>query len=147
MKILRLLPALAAAVCLSSCAVSNPASRISQQPAVFAALPASQKALVQTGQIAEGMTKDAVYLAWGRPDGVLAGSENGKSTELWRYTRLQPVYRQRIGMGMGWGYGPYCGRGRRHYDPFYDQGLEYVPVTAGVVRFRNGKVTGWEAAR
>lgn len=147
MNCLRFLPALAAALCLSSCAVSNPASRISQQPALFAALPPSQQALVQTGQIAEGMTKDAVYLAWGRPDGVVAGSENGKTTELWRYTRLQPVYHQRIGMGMGWGYGPYCRRGHRHYDPFYDQRVDYVPVTAGAVRFRNGKVTGWEAAR
>ena len=45
---------MAAALSLASC-VSSPASRIQKNPALFNSLPPAQKALVETGQIAEGM--------------------------------------------------------------------------------------------
>ena len=49
---------MAAALSLASC-VSSPASRIQKNPALFNSLPPAQKALVETGQIAEGRNADA----------------------------------------------------------------------------------------
>lgn len=103
------------------------------------------------GRIAEGMSRDAVYLAWGSPERVTRGSEGGAEFERWRYTELRPVYPGHtwtgfgVGYGLGYGYG-----GGYRYGRFYpgyaviDYGPDYVPVTAATVKFRSGKVVGWE---
>lgn len=82
---------LSAALSLASC-VSTPASRIQKNPALFNSLPPSQKTLVESGQIAEGMSPPAVFLAWGDPSAVAEGNLNGKSATRWIYSSLQPVY-------------------------------------------------------
>ena len=60
-----------------------------------------------------------------------------------------------MNVGMGWGY-PYggCGPwGWGGYGPWgwggpgWGSGVMYVPYTAGVVTFRSGRVTEWQAAR
>lgn len=138
--------ALAGAVLLSSCAVSSPQTRIQSRPADYQALPEKYKALVQQGRIAEGMNRDAVWIAWGPPNRISRGVESGAKLELWRYTGLRPIYTHSIGFGAGLGYHRF-GRNRGYcYDPFYDYqvGPTYVPYTAAEVKFRNGKVSGWE---
>lgn len=140
-----------AAFLLSSCAVSTPGSRIAQAPQLFEPLPAAQKEAVMAGQVVEGMTPDAVYLAWGRPDRVTRGSQGGKPFELWRYTELRPIYRSHVSLGYGYGYGyRRYGYHRGYYDPLWagwDAGPDYVPVTSAVVRFTRNRVTGWERIR
>jgi hypothetical protein len=100
------------------------------------------------GRVVEGMSPDAVYLALGRPDRVVRGSDKGIPFEVWRYTTLQPVYRSSWSAGYGPVYGgPYR---RGFYDPGWvgwDMGPDYVPVTAAVVRFSRNRVTGWERLR
>lgn len=148
-RLLRCGAALAALV-LSSCAVSTPGSRVAQAPQLFGPLPDHQKQAVMDGKVVEGMTPDAVYLAWGRPDRVTRGSQGGKPFELWRYTELKPVYRTDFAMGFGYSRFGYYGHGRGYYDPSWvgmDIGPDYVPVTAAVVRFSRNRVTGWERLR
>ncbi len=130
---------------LASCS-STPATRAQQRPAALAALPAKQQPTVLAGQITEGMTKDAVWIAWGSPSNISQAGENGTKLEIWRYTGLHPIYRPQFGMGYGiipHGYGR-----NRHYhvDPFYNMnyGPDYVPYTAAVVKFLDGKVKAWE---
>lgn len=141
-----MLPTLVAALFLSSCASPSPQSRIAARPAAYSALPNKHKDLVQQGQICEGMSKDAVWLAWGPANSISQGSANGKSFDLWRYTGLRPVYQHSIGFGVS--IGGYRGRcGRRGFSaPFmdYDYGPVYVPFTAAEVRFRNEVVVSWE---
>ena len=68
---------------LSSCvAPSTPQTRIAARPEAYNALPASHRSLIDQGKIKEGMTKDAVYLAWGSPDRVRESSSAGKKTKL-----------------------------------------------------------------
>ncbi len=146
-----------AAVCFSSCAVSTPASRAAKYPQMADALTPTQRESVMRGHITEGMSKDAVYLAWGAPSRVTRGSEGGRDFEQWRYTELRPIYSSRVGIGFGYGYGyggygGYRGRYGRHggYYPGYtmiDYGPDYVPVTSAVVKFRSGRVSGWEEGR
>ena len=142
-----------AVIALSSCASSNPASRVASHPALMEGLSGEHRNLVLQGRVKEGMNKDAVFLAWGRADEITRGSEGGRESELWRYVALKPVYHTSIGMSMGFGrgYNRYGRYGRNcggfYGDPFFETGPDYVPVTAAVVRFRNNKVTSWEAAQ
>ena len=138
------------ALLLAACAAATPGSRVAQAPRLFEVLPAPQKQAVLEGRVLEGMTPDAVYLAWGRPDRVTRGSQNGTPFEIWRFTELQPVYRSSVHVGLGYGYGHYgYGRGG-YYDPAFaalETGPDYVPVTAAMVRFSRNRVTGWERLR
>ncbi|MBP7949174.1 MAG: hypothetical protein KA004_05915 [Verrucomicrobiales bacterium] len=143
---LRFLPGLLAALFLCGCAASTPQSRIAKRPEAFAAIPAKHKELAQRGSISEGMSKDAVWIAWGPANQILRGSVNGKSYDLWRYTGLRPVYQHSFGMGISFGHHHGhrgCGGwSAPYYD--YDYGPVYVPFTAAEVRFRNDAVVSWE---
>lgn len=132
-----------AALLFTSCETANPATRAQQNPAVFNSLSAEDQALVLKGTISEGMSRDAVMLAWGRPDSVMNSSDGGRAGEVWRYTSLRPVYRPYYGVGMGMGS---YGRHRSGIYPTasFGMGPDYVPVTSSVVRFRNGRVHGWD---
>ncbi len=59
--------------------------RIRERPADFAALTPGWKELVLAGEITEGMSPSAVYLAWGRPTAISAGQRRGKPAETWLY--------------------------------------------------------------
>lgn len=146
----KLLPSLFAGLLLASCAPSTPQTRIQQEPQKFAALGENHRRLVEQGQVARGMSTDAVYLAWGRPSGVFQGSKAGKATERWDYAGSRPVYVTSFYGGYGYGYGPYGRYGHRGYSGFgYGLGPEvaYVPYRVASVWFINQRVDSWERAR
>jgi hypothetical protein len=132
----------------TGCTASNPQARAQKNPGMLEGLPAADRELVLKSTIAEGMSKDAVYLAWGKPDSVTTGSEGGRAVETWRYASLRPIYPYPIwGLGLGLGYGGgYHSHG--YVAPYASYGMtpDYVPMTASVVRFKNGRVTAWETA-
>lgn len=68
--------------CLLLAACSTVDSRIKERPAVYSALSRRDQALVRSGTIREGLSKDAVYIAWGAPAQVRSGSRNGHPYEL-----------------------------------------------------------------
>ena len=138
---------LTAALLLSSCAAPV-VRRIEKNPQIYGKLSAEDKALVQRGQIREGMGQDAVFLAWGRADRVSAGSRDGKTHERWSYAGYEPVY----GTTGGFGYssGGYRGRhGGTFYEPFFysEPSVTYLPYEARWVEFTNGRVSAWSSAR
>ena len=89
---------------LVSCA-SPRERRITGNPQLYQSLSTGDQVLVQQGRIREGMSKEAVFLALGRPDGIAAGRQKGASIEQWTYLGSQPVYTNTIGMGGGGGGG------------------------------------------
>jgi hypothetical protein len=150
--LLRILPALCTALLLSQCANSTPQKRIERNPQLFSQLNSRDREMVSGGVIREGMTRDAVFLAWGRPDSVSVGKDRGKEVEGWRYVGQRPVQTMHMNAGFGWGgwgggglgwggCGPYGWGG----GPFWGGGpsVVYVPYTSGVVEFRSGHVTKW----
>ena len=138
---------IATVIGFTSCQSATPASRAAQSPGVLESLSAEHRDLVLKGTITEGMSKDAVLIAWGKPDGVSHGSAEGKNVETWRYTTLRPIYRPYYGVGMGYGYGYGYGYRRGFYPgATLAMGPDYVPVTSSVVRFRGNRVTAWETA-
>lgn len=138
---LLLAAAAACSVLFSSCGTTTVAGRINKHPGMYNALSSSHQTAVQEGRLKKGMSKDATYLSWGRPNSV----RDTSSGEKWRYVSTRPVLTHSVGYSHGYHsgrYGSYCG-------PYYDIGptVHYVPYTSAVVEFRHGKVTGWERER
>lgn len=129
----------------TSCETATPATRAAKTPGVLESLSTEDRDLVLKGTISEGMSKDAVVIAWGKPDSMSYGSMNGKAVETWKYTSLRPIYRPYYGLGVGMGYG-YGRRGHFYPGASLSMGPDYVPVTSSVVRFRGNRVIGWETA-
>ena len=124
---------------LAGCA-STPQTRIEKNPAAYNALPASQKNLVVQGMIKEGMSTDAVYIAWGSPSAITRGSKGGKRQEKWVYNGYHAVWTDPYCGGFGY-YGGYRGYYGRHI--YYAPTVDYIPVVQRIVTFTNGYVTEW----
>jgi len=69
---------------LTSC--STPETRISEHPDLYQSLSHRDQALVNEQQIRVGMSRPAVWLAWGSPDQRIIGNMGGGTTETWVYT-------------------------------------------------------------
>jgi len=135
-----------AVVSLSQCA-STVERRIEKNPALYSALSTQDQQLVRQRQLREGMTKDAVFLAVGRPDRVAGGRKNSKDYERWTYLDTQTVTTQTLGFGMG-GWGGGWGGCGPFFDPFFMGGpmVSYIPYEAAWVDFVNGRVSGWQSS-
>ena len=131
-------------------------------------LSASDRALVLAGRVREGLTPEAAYIAYGRPDRIYRGTHRGKPAEAWVYTTREvrygagygygyfpsPIYTSRFGYYGGYGgrfggrrygfagggFGPY-GYGYGYGDPFY-YGTPTVEVPVRRVDFENGRIIG-----
>ncbi|MEY2561311.1 MAG: hypothetical protein QOG51_1726 [Verrucomicrobiota bacterium] len=145
----------ASAFVFTSCSTTE--TRISDHPEIFQSLSPSDQALVQTGKIREGMSQNAVWLAWGAPDQKATGVARGRQVETWiynEYVYANAPYPYPFGP---FGYGGYFGGGRvafhhhgRHRfaiigDPFYDPFFySYIPPRVAypekTVTFSNGRV-------
>ncbi len=145
-KILKTLVCVMSGIFLVACQTSTPASRIAEHPAMFKSLPLEQQVLVRQGKLCEGMSEDAVFLAWGRPDVPPVDSHrNGKVSSRWIYRGYEPVT---VINDTPWSYaGPYWGPygGWWYAGPTYS--TAFIPRTAASVDFVNGKVKSWVAPR
>jgi len=144
----------ASAIVLTSC--STPETRISEHPEIFQTLSPRDQELVKAGKIREGMSQNAVWLAWGIPDQKATGVARGHPVETWIYNDYyyaNSPYPYPYGP---FGYGGYFGGGvifHSHgghrfaiigdpfYDPFY---YSYIPPRVAypskTVTFSNGRV-------
>lgn len=138
-----------AVILLSQCA-STVERRIERNPALYASLSTQDQQLVRQRQLREGMAKDAVFLAVGKPDRVASGRKNGKDYERWTYLGTETVTTQTFGLGMGgWGgWGGAWGGCGPFFDPFFMGGpmVTYIPYEAAWVDFVNGRVSGWQSS-
>ena len=127
------------ACALGSCQVVTPADRIGRNPVMFRTLSPEQQLRVQQGRICEGMTKDAVYLAWGNPGTPpVLGQQNGQSYEKWVYLEYRPVMVDSVNAACVH-YGSWCGG--------VGMSTAMVPVESAWVMFQNNVVTAWESRR
>jgi hypothetical protein len=145
----------ASALVLTGCSTTE--TRISNHPEIFQRLSPRDQALVREGKIREGMSPDAVWVAWGAPDQKGTGTTRGNAVETWiynEYTYSNAPYPYPYGP---FGYGGYYGGGRigfrNHYnrrfvvigDPFFDPffysfNRPTVAYPAKTVTFSNGRV-------
>jgi len=137
-KVIGLVAGTVLALSLASCQSVTPANRIAANPQVFQSLPAQQKSLVQQGHICEGMSPEAVFLAWGYPNvAPFVGQKDGKTIVRWVYSQMEPVMVTPNWAGPYWG--PYG-----WYDPaYYGSSTAFVPRNTAYVTFENNKVVSW----
>ncbi|MGJ8642843.1 MAG: hypothetical protein ACSHX9_05505 [Luteolibacter sp.] len=131
------------ALAFASCAPhSTPQSRIVSRTADYDSLSEKHKELVRRGEITEGMSKEAVSLAWGSPDGRVEGLRNGKEMERWDYQGTRSVVTNnffggyRTGFGHGYRYSGFGGG--------FGPTINYVPYRKASVWFVRGRVDEWE---
>ena len=150
--IFSLLGILLFAQALGGCTTLTPAERrVEKNPDLFATIPEREKPIVLRGDIVEGMSRDAIFLAWGRPGQVASGSRNGKTTEKWAYFSNAPVSTVSVGYGS---YGPspfYSSYGVHPVYGYstgpgwgYGSGVDYLPYLDSKVEFLDGRVVAWE---
>ena len=144
----------ASALVLSGCSTTE--TRISDHPEIFQTLSPRDQELVKAGKIREGMSQNAVWVAWGSPDQKATGVARGNPVETWiynEYTYANAPYPYPYGP---FGYGGYYGGRvafRSHYnrrfiivgDPFFDPffysfNRPTVAYPAKTVTFANGRV-------
>ena len=75
---------------LPGCALEDPAARAGQRPG-FQTLPPRERQLALAGEVRDGMSADAVFVAWGKPAQVYRGTANGRPLESWVYLRAAPA--------------------------------------------------------
>jgi hypothetical protein len=133
-------------------------TRIAEHPDSYNRLSAADKALIAQGRIREGMSQDAVYMAWDAPSERAPGRNRGHVVETWIYYATSAgeypgpfYYGSRYGYGLGYGY--YGGRrGRFHhglyyspfYDPFFYNHANIVRYPERIVSFENGRVIAFQ---
>ena len=148
----------ASAFVFSGCSTTE--TRISDHPEIFQTLSPRDQELVKAGKIREGMSQDAVWIAWGTPDQKATGVARGKAVETWIYNDYyyaNSPYPYPYGP---FGYGGYFGGGvvfHRHghhrfavigdpfFDPFY---YSYIPPSVQVpyktVTFSKGRAVSFQ---
>jgi len=155
--------AILSALFLTSCSTTQ--SRIEERPQVYQGMSARDQALVGQGRIREGMSQDAVYIAWGEPSQRAEGRNRGSSVETWIYFGTTTgdyypspfLYGPYAGFGYGYGYGG--GFGYRHgrrgpfrggffynpfYDPFFYNRTTVIRYPERTVSFQNGRVIAYQ---
>lgn len=118
-------------------------TRIQQNGEKYSKLNSSQKSAVKKGSISEGMKKDAVRLAWGKPDKVETSSSGQK--ELWIYYEREQVdidYRTPSGM-----FSKFYRSSNKYYDGHSNSELRTVQRMDRTVSFYKGRVLAWTRTR
>ncbi len=134
-----LLACIITVLCVASCAAPSPQGRIAKNGGMYSLLSPKHRELVASGQVAKGMSKDAVYLAWGTPSKVYKAEDQKGSKERWVYTRSKPTYTTSVGIGYG-GYSRYGYCGSIYHSPR----AVYIPEKVAEVVFIRDLVDSWE---
>lgn len=128
---------------LTGCA-STIEDRRMERLSAYSQLPPETQTLVDTGQIKVGMPKDAVYIAWGKPDQIIQSESPQGRTEIWLYhgSVLRPYHYWHY--GYGWG-SPF-------YHGYYYSALPYLETdwypqyyVSAEVNFQDDKVVNWRS--
>jgi outer membrane protein assembly factor BamE (lipoprotein component of BamABCDE complex) len=87
-----------ALVALFAAGCSTTASRIRQNPELFAQLDPAQQEMIRRGQVAVGFSAEAVRLALGEPDRFTMRTDADSTNEVWHYVTYDtpagvPLYR------------------------------------------------------
>ena len=130
----------AGSLVLTSCSTIE--SRISEHPEIYRNLSSRDQALVNQAQIRYGMSRNAVWLAWGSPDSKVIGNMRGHFTETWIYVHYAtyPYYPYYGPYGPGFGF-----FGDPFYDPFYYSLIPpSIPYPYKTVTFSNGRVVSFQ---
>lgn len=126
---------------LNSCSMKTPLDRIAEYPQLYQTVPASQRSFVQSGEVRNGMSENAVFLAWGAPNTPHVKGQDGKKSFIkWNYSTQVPINSYNSGPHY---YIDGYNRNRDH-QLYANNQTSYIPKIYASVTFTNGKVSSWE---
>jgi hypothetical protein len=123
---------------LSGCATSTIESRKKEKAAAYATLSPEEKDLVAKGQIAVGMSQDAVYIAWGSPADILQGQSGNsgvQTTWLYHGTTMQET--------RYWTFRQVPSHGHIFLERYLDRDYDPHDYVRAEIVFVDGKVASW----
>ncbi len=139
--------------CVFTQGCSTPNARSTDKTAALGKLSPADRQLVLSGDIHKGLSKDAVYVAWGSPSKTTVNHTARGPQECWTYVQTYNGYG---GGYFGISRGLVHGKHGDHYDTndFYPaptdaQTLGGTPSTEVPVKrvvFENGRVVNYETA-
>ena len=127
-----------AAVAAGCATPSTVATRRTERTAAYSALPETERAWVDQGQIRSGMGEDAVYIAWGRAAQVLkSGDATGEQTTWLYHATATDSYH----------YWSYREQTRKDGSTFLDRSMQtdhnFRDYVNAELIFRDGKLDRW----
>jgi len=130
---------------LCGCA-STIEDRRKERLAAYSQLSPETQTLVDTGQIKVGVPKDAVYIAWGKPDQVIEAESDQGRNETWLYhdSYLVPYNYWSYGY---YGWGPHSHFYHPYYYPLPYLMSDFYPqyYVSREVQFDNDRVKHWRS--
>ena len=142
---------------------ASPARRAHDNPAAFGRLSPADQRLVLRGHVHAGLGRDAVLIAWGKPNdrydaAGVAGSKEKSSREIWIYRRDLTTYgplgsydqwqpgNDRFPRSSGLLFGPGFGFGGSGYEGFllYHPRVRYTDTFIRRAVFVNGKLDSYQ---
>jgi len=124
---------------MAGCASSTIEKRRAERAAAYAVLSPKHRALVDAGKLEAGMSEDAVYIAWGKPDQIVEQGDRKGKTIKWIYegTTADTHYFWQ----------PYVVTrkdGRRTLDRRLVPWTEFRDYVSAELVFRNGELESWK---
>jgi hypothetical protein len=123
--------------CFSGCNTSTVASRRKERTAAYTALPPEDRALVDQGQIKIGMTEDAVYIAWGKPQEVLQSEDARGRQVVWLY---HGNYAEEQSY---WNYRIVNGGSQQYLERYLDRDFDFRTYVSSEIVFESGRIKSW----
>lgn len=116
-------------------------TRISQNSQHYSKLSSSQKKNIRKGSVSKGMKKEAVRIAWGKPDEVVKKGNK----EQWIYYRTEQVVFDPQDERAGWG--RYFSSSEKYEDGNFHKPFRNVRREDRTVHFEGGRVVSWTRTR
>ena len=123
---------------LAGCATTTIEGRRKERAGAYAGLSDDHRTMVDRGDIAVGMSEDAVYIAWGKPDQILkSGDKSGlKITWLYEGTTTDTHYFWQT-------YPSVDANGRQILERRLAPQTEFRDYVSAELIFRNGELERW----
>ena len=125
-------------------------TRIKQNSERYSKLSSSQKKAVKQGSLSKGMSKEAVRLAWGKPDKIQQVKTSKGKREHWIYLRIEqvgPGYQSSTAAGKLSQYSQYFRGTEKYYDGHSQNQFRSIQVEDRTAVFAGGRVVSWTRTR
>lgn len=122
---------------LTGCARDSIENRRHEKWMAYSALPQEQRELVDQGRIRVGMSEDAVYIAWGKPDEILESEGPDGMETIWQY---HGTWTQEIRY---WTYRETRRNGQLVLERYLARDYQPRPYVRAEITFRKGRVVSW----
>ncbi len=123
----------------SGCATSTVETRKQEKYGVYSTLSTEQREMVDQGRIKVGMSSDAVYIAFGKPEEIVQEETQAGATTYWLY------HGSNLREHRYWSYRSVRSGDRYYTEPYMATDYSLQPYVRAEVVFQDGLVKQWRS--